>query len=343
MVLVVKPHNQDKEMWCSRHLHLEDDDGRISQPLPGECGSFVIQADRTRLDSRCCWAGTGENRGGTDAYIAELQVSVGAADKDNTAVDFAIVTGPGLPAAGLFMRRSTGACSVLTITAQLAASDVTGNDATVAEGNYLRRANCTTRFRLAGVAVNPANQASFSWPSSNRNYLSTPLSDAQVTAIGPFSQYNFRVYQHGVATAPAYNYNMRIRTGLIAPTDMRSYQWQDIAQTTLNALDPTNAAAYTTATTFPITWTSKAGLPSVFNVNVQVLAGAGASIVDGSIGRRPVLPGTTVTAFIPPTSPATSFPSVTNMVSGQGNFSFAALQWQNPSGLIFNSSYEYDR
>ena len=299
--------------------------------------------------SRRAWLNPAIQTTGTDAYIAELQVSVGAADKDETSVDFAIVTGPGLPAAGLFMRPSTGACSVLNITAQLIASDVTGDDATVAAANYLPRANCATRFRLAGVAVNPANQASFRWPSGNRNYLSMPLNDAQVIAIEPFSQYNFRVYQKGDATRPAYNYNTLIRTGLIAPTDMRSYQWQDIAQTTLNTLDPTNAAAYTTATTFPITWTSKVGLPSVFSVNVQVLAGAGAGafIVDGGSRLRPVLPGTTVTAFTTPTttptSPATSFPSVTNMVSGQGNFSFAALQWQNLSGLFFNSSYEYDR
>lgn len=300
--------------------------------------------------SRRAWLNPTLKTTGTDAYVSELQVAVGTVDKNNIPVDFAIVTGPGLPTAGLYMLPSLGVCNYLNITTQLIAGDVTGDNASVAAAKtaasnvaYTKKSNCSNRFRVSGVAVNPANQGSFSWPVGFRNYLSTPLSDAQVTAIVPFSIYNFRIYQNGVATAPAYNYDMRIRTGLVAPTDLRSYQWQDIAQTTLNTLDPTNAAAYTGATTFPVTWTSKAGLPSVFNVNVQIVAGAGAAIVDGSIGHRPVLPGTTVTALTPPTSPATSFPAVTNMVTGSGNFSYAQLQWQNASGLYFGSTYEYDK
>ena len=293
--------------------------------------------------SRRSWLNSASQATGTDAYVSELNISVGATDRNGNAVNFAIVTGPGLPTAGLFLRPSSGACSYLTITAQMVNGDVNGNDATVAKNKYSARPNCAARFRVAGVAVNPANQSSFTWPSTNRNWLSTPLTDSQVSAIGPFSKYNIRVYQNNDATTPSYNYTTLIRSGLIAPTDMRSYKWQDISQATLDTMDPTKSTAYAGATTFPVTWTSKAGLPSVFNVNAQIVAGAGASIVDGSSSRRPVLPGTVSTALISPTAPATSFPAVTSMVSGQGNFSYAQLQWQNSSGLFFGSTYEYDK
>ena len=295
--------------------------------------------------SRRAWLNSATRQTGTDAaYIAELGISVGKTDKNGTDLEFAIVTGPGLPTAGLFMRRSSGSCSFLGITAQLIAGDVTGDDATVAVGKYARRSNCASRFRISGVAVNPADQGSFVWPSGNRNYLSTPLTGPQVTAIAPFSQYTFKFYQSSNLTAPLYTHTTLIRTGLIAPADMRSYQWHDAAQATLNTLDPDNAAAYAGAATFPVTWTSKAGLPYVSNVNAQVVAGVnGVSSVNGGINRRPVLPGTTVTALTPPDSPATAFPAVTDMLTANGNFSFLGLSWQNASGLYFLSAYEYNK
>ena len=125
---------------------------------------------------------------------------------------------------------------------------------------------------------------------------------------------------------------------MISPTDMVSYTWHDISIATLNTLNPTHPSAFTGGARFPVVWVSKSGVQPVFNINVQVLP-SGSSIVDGSIGQRPVAPGTTVTANVPGTI---AYPAITN-VSASGNFSFAQLQWQSANGLYFASAYEYDK
>jgi hypothetical protein len=182
---------------------------------------------------RRIWLNPDNQVTGTSAYDAELQVAVGVADKDGKTVDFAVATGPGLPAAGLLLRPSLGTCDHLNITAQLESADMNGDDATVAKQNYRERPNCANKFRVAGVAVDPAQQASFVWPVRSRNWLFTPLTDVQVQAIKPLTKYRIRIYQNGVSSAPAYDYTMSILGGLVAPIHLRAFTWQDASAASL--------------------------------------------------------------------------------------------------------------
>jgi hypothetical protein len=274
--------------------------------------------------------------GNADAYVSEIQTVVGTKDKDGVAVDFAVVTGPGLPTAGLFLRPSSGTCDFMTITAQLVTGDITGDDATIAFGKYVQRSNCSTKFRVAGKAVDPTKQ--IAWPTSNRNWLASgPLTD--ISPLGAFTKYTFRIYQNGNKTAPTQTLTTMSRAPMLSPEAMRQYTWHDASTATLKTLDLTDATAFTGGAAFPVTWTAKANVPAVTSINVQITNASGLTI-NGDLKVKPVAAGT-ISAKTVNADGGVAWPSVATIPAN--GYSFLQLWWKNASGNTFASAYEYDK
>lgn len=272
-----------------------------------------------------------------DAYVSEIQAKVGTKDNANVTTDFAVVTGPGLPTDGLLLRPSSGTCDFMTITAQLVSGDITGDDATVAFNKYGQRSNCNTKFRVAGVAVDSTKN--IVWPTSNRNWLAGgSLSD--LGALGAFTKYKFRIYQGGNKAVPTQTYFTQSRAPMLTPLAMRQYTWHDASTATLKTLDPTDATAFTGGNTFPVSWTAKANVPALTNLNVQITNASGLT-VNGGLTVNPVAAGTTSIKTVSADG-GVAWPSVATIPANSG-FSFLQLWSKNASGNTFASAYEYDK
>lgn len=289
------------------------------------------------------WLNPAKPLTGTNAFVSSLTLQVGAADASGTAVDFAIVKGPGL-ANGVFLQASSGVCNTLNIRAQLTATQTPAQAAALP-----RQGACRNNYRLAGVAQDTANQGLFTWPGdaprSNTAWASPQLGASDFAAIKPFSAYTIDIYQNGNTSAPAKSYTVRLRTPPPTPDVLRQYQWQDVAQATRDVLTPGTASTFQGGANLPVSWTSKSGLPFVKRGNAQIRATASgqpaATFVNGSARATPALAGTTVTLSVPGDQ-GVAFPSITGW-TGNADFSFVNLSWSDPTDLNFTNSVEYDR
>lgn len=278
-----------------------------------------------------------------DFYVSEVSVTVGKRDKNGKSVSFAVVTGPGLPANGLFLRPSSGSCGSLGITAKLVSGDITGDDATVAYGKYPALSDCQGNFRVGGAAVDPSK--AIVWPSNKKAYLSPALSDSEIAAtLTPMASYTFKVYQNGVATVPAHKYSIRTKPAMVAPAAMRQLAWQDLSEATIKTLKTGEATAFTGGAVFPVSWTAASNTLPVIALNVQISDSTNSNrVVSGSKSVKMVAPGVATSASVPADSGA-SFPSVANLrtIGSSSGFSYVMATSVNKAGLKLSSSYEYD-
>ncbi|WP_096476427.1 hypothetical protein [Burkholderia stabilis] len=322
---------------------------RASSLASGDTGWRVVGNQRAVLSKvnanaqKWDWLNPANPSTGTNAFVDSLNLQVGAVDAAGTAVDFAIVNGPGLRN-GVFLQPSSGTCDTLNIRAQVASGQTPAQLAALAKS-----AQCRNNFRLAGVAQDPANQSQFSWPGdaprNNTAWAKPQLSAAELADIKPFSAYTIDVYQNGNTAAPARHYTVRLRTPSPSPDALRQYAWHDLAQSTRDKLTPGTAGTFAGGATFPLSWTSKAGLPFVKRGNVQIRATAAgqtaATFVNGSAAALPVLPGAAVTLNVPGDQ-GVAFPSVAGWTGGT-DFSFVNLSWSDAIDTVFTESFEYDR
>ncbi|WP_321873660.1 hypothetical protein [Burkholderia ubonensis] len=315
----------------------------------GDTGWRVIGNQRAVLSKvnanaqKWDWLNPANPSTGTNAFVDSLNLQVGIFDAAGTAVDFAIVKGPGLRN-GVFLQPSSGTCDTLNIRAQIASGQTPAQLAALAKGGQ-----CRNNYRLAGVAQDPANQGLFTWPGdaprNNTAWSKPQLSAAELADIKPFSAYTVDIYQNGSTAAPAKSYTVRLRTPSPSPDALRQYQWHDPAQSTRDMLTPGTASTFAGGATFPLGWTSKAGLPFVKRANVQVRATAAgqtsAVFVNGTARAAPAQPGAAVTLNVPGDQ-GVPFPSVAGW-TGSTDFSFANLNWSDTSDMLFTVSVEYDR
>jgi len=329
-----------------QHVQLAVRPGSLAN---GDTGWRVIGNQRAVLSKvnanaqKWDWLNPANPSTGTNAFVDSLNLQVGAVDAAGTAVDFAIVNGPGLRN-GVFLQPSSGTCDTLNIRAQIASGQTPAQLAVLAKS-----AQCRNNFRLAGVAQDPANQGLFTWPGdaprNNTAWAKPQLSTAELAYIKPFSAYTIDVYQNGNTSTPARHYTVRLRTPSPSPDALRQYAWHDLAQSTRDKLTPGSAATFAGSATFPLGWTSKAGLPFVKRGNVQIRATATgqtvATFVNGIASAPAVQPGAAVTLNVPGDQ-GVAFPSVAGW-GGSTDFSFVSLNWSDSIDTVFTESFEYDR
>ncbi|RQR32930.1 MULTISPECIES: hypothetical protein [unclassified Burkholderia] len=322
---------------------------RAGSLASGDTGWRVVGNQRAVLSKvnanaqKWDWLNAANPSTGTNAFVDSLNLQVGTVDAAGTAVDFAIVNGPGLRN-GVFLQPSSGTCDTLNIRAQIASGQTPAQLAALA-----KNAQCRNNFRLAGVAQDPANQGLFSWPGdaprNNTAWAKPQLSAAELADIKPFSAYTIDVYQNGNTAAPARHYTVRLRTPSPLPDALRQYAWHDVAQSTRDALTPGTASTFAGGTTFRLSWTSKAGLPFVKRGNVQIRATAAGQpspvFVNGSARALPAQPGAAVTLDVPGDQ-GVAFPAVAGW-TGSTDFSFMNLNWTDTVDTLFTESLEYDR
>ncbi len=283
------------------------------------------------------WLNAAKPTTGTNAFVSSLSLQVGTVDDQNVPVDFAIVKGPGLRSGVLLQPVAPGSvCDTLNIRAQLTATQTPAQAAAMG-----RQSACRNNYRLAGVAQNPSVQGQFTWPSTNTAWSNPQLSASEMAAITPFSVYTFDIYQNSVTSAPAYSYQVRLRTPAPAPETLRQYAWQQVSQTVRDQLMPTSGAPFAGGKTFTVTWTGVSGVPFVKKSNVQIRsvpAGATPQVfVSGTARAKPVAPGTAASLAVSGDQGA-SFPAVAD-----ADMSFVNLIWTDTFDLNFSTSVEYDR
>lgn len=283
----------------------------------GDTGWRVVGNQRAVLSKvnanaqRWDWLNPANQSTGTNAFVDSMNLQVGVVDAAGVAVDFAIVNGPGLRN-GVFLQPSAGTCDTLNIRAQIASGQTPAQLAALTKSNQ-----CRNNYRLAGVAQDPANEGAFTWPGdaprNNTAWAKPQLSATELADIKPFSAYTVDIYQNGNTAAPAKHYTVRLRTPSPAPEQLRQYQWQQPAQASRDRLSPGTASTFAGGATFPLSWTSQAGVPFVRHANVQVRATASgqpsAVFVSGSARPAPTQPGATVTLDVPGDQ-GVAFPSV---------------------------------
>ena len=315
----------------------------------GDTGWRVVGNQRAVLSKvnanaqRWDWLNPANQSTGTNAFVDSMNLQVGVVDAAGVAVDFAIVNGPGLRN-GVFLQPSAGTCDTLNIRAQIASGQTPAQLAALTKSNQ-----CRNNYRLAGVAQDPANEGAFTWPGdaprNNTAWAKPQLSATELADIKPFSAYTVDIYQNGNTAAPAKHYTVRLRTPSPAPEQLRQYQWQQPAQASRDRLSPGTASTFAGGATFPLSWTSQAGVPFVRHANVQVRATASgqpsAVFVSGSARPAPTQPGATVTLDVPGDQ-GVAFPSVAGW-TGSTDFSYSSLSWTDPFDMLFTTSVEYDR
>ncbi|KVG59995.1 hypothetical protein [Burkholderia territorii] len=320
-----------------------------SSRASGDTGWRVVGNQRAVLSKvnanaqKWDWLNPANPSTGTNAFVDSLNLQVGTVDASGTPVDFAIVNGPGLRN-GVFLQPSSGTCDTLNIRAQIASGQTPAQLAALT-----KNALCRNNFRLAGVAQDAANQGLFTWPGdaprNNTAWAKPRLSAMELADIKPFSAYTIDIYQNGDTSAPARHYTVRLRTPSPSPDALRQYAWHDLAQSTRDSLTPGTAGTFAGGRTFPLSWTSKAGLPFAKRGNVQIRATASgqsaATFVSGSAQAAPVLPGAAVTLNVPGDQ-GVAFPSVAGWTGGT-DFSFVSLSWSDTVDTVFTESFEYDR
>ncbi|MGN5354012.1 hypothetical protein ACQ4P5_18515 [Ralstonia sp. L16] len=147
-----------------------------------------------------------------------------------------------------------------------------------------------------------------------------------------------------MTSQPSKTYTVRLRTPSPSPDALRQYTWQDISQATRDILTPGTASTFAGGPTLPVTWTTKAGVPFVKRVNVQIrstMSGQPTVFVNGAGRASPAAPGTTITLNVAGDQGA-AFPAVTGWTGAQ-DMSFTNMSWADPLDLNFTTSVEYDR
>lgn len=160
------------------------------------------------------------------------------------------ITGPGLPAAGVVLGKSTS-CGTSTY---LVVNNKTGNV------NIATTTNTSNAFNLDSAY---ADKSAYTWPSTNVNYASALV---DVSTIKPFSRYRFDLYRADASLIDTFY--ARITAGPVAASYGDKLQWNELTDASkayLNPSDATKSAALTNAT---IDWTRNPSAAPIESVSM---------------------------------------------------------------------------
>lgn len=206
-------------------------------------------------------------------YQSGLNLYVSSSIGKGTTIGWVKVTGPGLPAAGIVLRPSSGSCAYLTIVSK---NGITGGTAAGAAGNN----TCTSIFKMTGIALDGSTAADMQWGdttdtttvygSAHTAYASPKVADSVLSAIKPLDAYTYQI--HDASGSDTYIVD-RLRSQPMTLAQVTSSvmgkRWYSFDAATKASLDPTSSGAFTGGAQFPMTWVRPDGAPPVYAVNVQ--------------------------------------------------------------------------
>jgi len=162
-----------------------------------------------------------------DRYETGLNLYV----NDNAAIDSVVVTGPGLPASGMTLKRLAG-CEYLGI------ADGTGTAPYCTAYYHLRS------IKFDGIAFTP---------SAASAYLFTTLTEAEISAIKPLDLYKFVITQTPASGGGTLTYWNRLRSRPLTIEEIARVKFVDFTPSSIAMV--TNATMYTGGAAPTLSWT----------------------------------------------------------------------------------------
>lgn len=195
---------------------------------------------------------TGLSESNKSQYRASIRLFFNPVNTAGLNVQMVRVKGPGLPAAGVVMNRSSvcGTNDYMTITSK------TGSLLNSASKPIAFNSNTTNNFKLAGEL----KSGTFDWTKvgTQSSWRDTPMSDADLAAIPSHSDYTWEIWTFGAGrayrsditntTAPDVTYTQRASSRVPSVGSLKSLPWNSLqaspflAPTSLLATDQASAA-----------------------------------------------------------------------------------------------------
>ncbi len=209
---------------------------------------------------------------GVNLYVGFNEGGAGGSKSGTTGVtgrkvDYVKVTGPGLPAAGVFLRPTLAGCdSYYAI-------------ATSATANPVR---CTSLFRMSSRAASATDtdpNAVLFGNATRPEFAATKMTDAELLAIKPFSAYKFEIWlTTNTTTTPSHVFYERLRSrpitmGTVAALDgeIDKVRWNTVSAETIAAINPLSGTAFAGGNPSALTvgWTNLPNRAPTFSTQVQ--------------------------------------------------------------------------
>ena len=216
--------------------------------------------------------GTSATRAKSTFFTTGFNLFVGFPEGDaGNKVSLVRITGPGLPAAGVFLNPRLAGCDKFF--------SIVGG-ATPAIAGAATPPNCTSLMRLSSRAVTAADSDDFStaFGSTNPAFIGAKLTDAAILAIQPQSAYKFEIWRTTTALTapPTHVFFERLRSrpysmGSVAALDgeVDKVVWDVGNPDTVASIDPTSSTTFAGGATFTAKWTNTKDAAPVGKVQVQ--------------------------------------------------------------------------
>lgn len=253
----------------------------------------------------------------------------GASRGSGRRVQYIRVTGPGLPAAGVYLNARLSGCDSYYAIAL---------NATTAP------ASCTSLFRLQyrkATAADPENTYMLNafGSGSSPEFASQQSTDADLKAILPFAAYKFEIFYNAASTTPDLVYYERLRSRPVAlgqtpgAGEVDSLRFNTgLSAVTKTLVTPGTSGAFTGGASFTVTWANVAKTPSIGGVQVQ-------SRVAGTFYQDDVgvsLRATSVTL----TNQGAGWGDMSQAATS-GNFNFVQLKARDATDTMYYQNWRY--
>ena len=235
---------------------------------------------RVQIETRGTTAKSTYYSTGVNLYVGFLEGGAGGSASGTTGVtgrkvDYVKVTGPGLPATGVFLNPKLAGCdSYYAIATSATATPV----------------RCTSLFRMssrAASATDSDNYNSLFGNTTRPEFAAVKVTDANLVAIQPFSAYKFEVWRSGNATVtPSHVFYERLRSrpntmGTVAAKDgeIDKVRWNTLSADTIAAINPLSGKAFAggNPSSFTANWTNEKGAAPTYSMQVQTNPTGGAT------------------------------------------------------------------